>query len=296
MVSDSPSRRTHGIGEWYGRLFNALDPEEARQLAAEPQPCPFKAGTICSKKGGVCSLMCYEESDGCVVGVGPLVTVCPSRFEEKQDVYKWVSQVILETSRPILLGEINFLQSVVRADETPANNSREDVGRIDNVLVHADLEQLRWCALEMQAVYFSGRAMSVEFAQVHEYEGNWPPYPAGGRRPDYRSSGPKRLMPQLQIKVPTLRRWGKKMAVVVDESFFSAMAPMTAVSDISNADIVWFVVQYEIEDGRATLSRGMTCATTLEHAVEGLTAGQPVSLRMFEEQLRRRAQRQAPLD
>jgi len=70
---------------------------------------------------------------------------------------------------------------------------------------------------------------------------------------------------------------------------------MTAVSDISNCDIIWFVVQYEMDGDRATLQRGMTCATTLEHAVEGLTAGKPVSLRVFEEQLMRRARKGSPL-
>jgi len=289
-------RQSFGIGEWYGRILARIGHEAARELtAASNVPCPFQHGAVCRKQGGVCSLQCYELTDDVAVPAGPLVTTCPNRFAQGNEVYKWVAQVIMETPTPILLGEINFLRGVVHG-EAEEEGSREDVGRIDNVLVHPELDPLRWCALEMQAVYFSGGAMRADFARASNHDGPWPPFPSARRRPDYRSSGPKRLMPQLQIKVPTLRRWGKKMAVVVDQAFFAALAPMTAVSDISNADIVWFVVQYETEGDHAVLSRGMTCATTLEHAVEGLTAGQPVSLRVFEEQLLRKARRLEPLD
>jgi hypothetical protein len=66
-------------------------------------------------------------------------------------------------------------------------------------------------------VYFYGASMTAEFKMLRYHEAAGVPFLAG-HRPDYRSSGPKRLMPQLQIKVPSLRRWGKKMAVVVDEA------------------------------------------------------------------------------
>jgi len=51
-------------------------------------------------------------------------------------------------------------------------------------------------------------------------------------------------MPQLQIKVPTISRWGKKMAVVVDKSFWQSMSPMNPVKHLSNSDIVWFIMDY----------------------------------------------------
>jgi hypothetical protein len=38
------------------------------------------------------------------------------------------------------------------------------------------------------------------------------PCPAKHRRPDWRNSNPKGLLPQLQTKVPTIRTWCKKMA------------------------------------------------------------------------------------
>jgi len=37
------------------------------------------------------------------------------------------------------------------------------VGKIDEVLVNAEGGALRWCALEFQAVYFSGMSMENDF-------------------------------------------------------------------------------------------------------------------------------------
>ncbi len=93
-------------------------------------------------------------------------------------------------------------------------------------------------------------------------------------------------MPQLQIKVPTLRRWGKKMAVVVDRRFFDAMGEMDDVADVSNCDIAWFVLDYDERGNQAVLRREFVRFTTLERAVEGLTGGRPVSLSVFEERIR----------
>lgn len=154
------------------------------------------------------------------------------------------------------------------------------------MLVHHAFEPLRWCALEVQAVYFSGPAMKKEFRVLRKIRSGKFPFPIAHRRPDYRSSGPKRLMPQLQIKVPTLRRWGKKMAVVVDRSFYNALAPMRQVQDISSCDIAWFIVRYDETDGRAILRPDSVKLTTLESAVEGLTGGEPVSQPVFEERVR----------
>jgi hypothetical protein len=93
-------------------------------------------------------------------------------------------------------------------------------------------------------------------------------------------------MPQLQTKVPSLRRWGKKMAVLVDIDFFQALGKMDDVPYLSNSDIAWFVVRYERRNGLFRLSPHKVQYTTLERAVEGLTAGRPVSLETFESRLR----------
>jgi hypothetical protein len=294
-----PPRRRFSIGEWYGTPLTALTAIERRRFA-NIQPlkkaerptilCPFQPPqTTCKKKGGVCSLRLYEENQETKVvspveGIlGLLRTTCPARFEEEQVIYRWVGRTVLGCEEPLVRGEIGFLETppVDDVEFVPA-----DVGRIDRVLVVPDSKPLAWCALEAQAVYFQGKAMRNDFAAIRDEQGDGLVLSPVTRRPDYRSSGPKRLMPQLQIKVPSLRRWGKKMAVIVDKSFFQAMGKMRTVQHISNCDVAWFVIEYIPTDtGRFRLVPDEVYYTTLEDSVEGLTAGVPVSLEEFERRI-----------
>lgn len=295
-----PPTRRFGIGEWYGDLFHRLSASKRRQLAVlqlppmngKPAPdCPFlSAGTnpiACNKSGGVCSLRLYERDNSTnSVGIAPgivgrLRTVCPNRFEEGGLIYQWVGETILGTTDVVSVREVGFLERI-DADGSQVN---DDVGRIDRVLVVPDQSPLQWCALEVQAVYFSGAAMSREWGEIRNQPRSGLPFPVGHRRPDYRSSGPKRLMPQLQIKVPSLRRWGKKMAVLVDEDFWAGLGPMDSVNHVSNCDIAWFVVGYDESGPQVKLTLKDVHLTTLERAVEGLTAGRPVSLSDFEKRI-----------
>jgi restriction endonuclease NotI len=295
-----------GIGEWYGRSFVRLAPEDRRELAGiqglpkgqKPQIiCPFRSApgskVFCTKAGGVCSLRHYQLDEQTQRvswpsgGSSHLVTTCPHRFKQEGLIFKWIGETLLRCSDPLIVSEVGFLeQETVSGTGEARAADGEDVGRIDNVLVHPGREPLHWAALEIQAVYFSGPSMSKEFTVLRTSRKNALPFPVAIRRPDYRSSGPKRLMPQLQIKLPTLRRWGKKMAVVVDHSFFSALGSMDDVRDVSNCDIAWFVVDFDESGGEFALRPGFVRLTTLERAVEGLTGGNPVSLGLFEQRIR----------
>ena len=296
-----------GIGEWYGRLYPALNAQERRDLAErhfarEKIACPFKPKVLgepqaCHKAGGVCSLKLYEAGEGGsgnpVEGEGgSLRTLCPSRFRQDGVIERWIGTELLGTETPLVIGEVGFLrtESASTSPETDAAAAEEpeNVGRIDSVFMHPDLDRLHWCAVELQAVYFSGNEMGSDLKAAADWPAAPPPFPVKNRRPDYRSSGPKRLMPQLQIKVPTLRRWGKKMAVVVDQAFFSAFGSMDDVREPSNADIAWFVVRLAENGGKASLEPHDVRYTTLERAVEGLTTGRPVSLPEFENRIRRK--------
>lgn len=300
-------RRRYGIGEWYGRLFSTLSVAERQKFGSiggkkgHGLPCiPRLASNpqaICSKAGGVCSLGMYVLTpDGTIFASETLVTLCPYRFWEGNKVFRFVSRCTLKQESPVLIvKEVGFLQSTQETggrdgggdgesetlpEALPAEISGSDVGRIDMVLVRPGSNPPEWCALEMQAVYFSGRSMLNDFKQLAENPSSI--FPSAHRRPDFRSSGPKRLMPQLQIKVPTLRRWGKKMAVIVDKPFFDSLSRMDEVTHLSNADIAWFVLAYRNKGDRAELDLHGVHYTTLERAVEGLTAGEPVSLENFE--------------
>jgi len=300
-------RYRYGIGEWYGKVFVTIDPAERARLAdlqfqtakdRPVMPCPFRQiskvrNPACKKAGGVCTLRLYQldPSSRLVTAAsgaaGALVTLCPYRFQEAGLIYKWIGETLLDTAGPIVVSELGFLEQPVEEDLEATSNSGEDVGRIDSVLVHPSLTPLVWCALEMQAVYFSGSAMKQEFEVLRVSQGKEVLFPAAHRRPDYRSSGPKRLMPQLQIKVPALRRWGKKMAVVVDRSFFDSLGKMDHVKDVSNSDIAWFIVRYEEVPGTgAILKPDEVRFTTLERAVEGLTGGTPIGVSEFESRIR----------
>ncbi|MBI4660977.1 MAG: hypothetical protein HY735_19260 [Verrucomicrobia bacterium] len=207
----------YGVGELYGFDFSALPPERIRELSNisnKQADCPFrpkehgKPAPKCNKKGGVCSLREYvqrQADEG--QAIGEPVTTCPNRFLDSNLVVKWVGETLLDMPNPVVISELPFLMAEADADDEP-----DAVGKIDKILVNPKGDTLRWCALEMQAVYFSGRSMENDFKLMRTWEGPGLPFPRVQRRPDFRSSGPKRLMPQLQIKVPTISRWGKKMA------------------------------------------------------------------------------------
>lgn len=297
-----------GIGEWFGNRLVELTAAERQYFGAEqskkkkeraPQPCPFKSSkdaALCTKPGGVCSLRLYAYVPHAATGraaaeivsgpQGGLRATCPYRFHENLDVFRWVGAQLLGDDNPRLVGEVGFLE----AGATTDTEGGDDVGRFDMILVSNKTRPdapMEWCAVEIQAVYFSGDAMTGEFNAYADTSADWLIFPAGRRRPDYRSSGPKRLMPQLQIKIPTLRRWGKKMAVVVDRAFFDSIGEMDRVTDISNADIAWFIVRFDEQAGekRSRMALDEVRYTTLERSVEGLTGGKPVPKHEFEQRI-----------
>ena len=303
-----PPQLRFGIAEWYGKPFAALTVDERNRLAKiqglpkEQKPavvCPFQSTlerpATCNKPGGACSFRLYERSRqtgevSFVAGdAGQLRTFCPNRFEEGGAIYRWVAETVLRCPYPVVLKEIGILEPP--PTEARAKKSGGNVGRIDKVLVAPGVEPLSWCALEVQAVYFSGKGMRDEFSAILKNPDDMTPFPVYTRRPDYRSSAPKRLMPQLQIKVPSLRRWGKKMAVVVDRSFFQAMGKMRTVPHIANCDVAWFVLKFEEAEGAYRLVPDTVHYTTLEDSVEVLTAGVPGSLEIFEKRIMAKLER-----
>lgn len=316
-----PPKQFYGRAEWYGELYKSMPQARRLQLLETKNTqidCPFflqvpalgpKSGkTNCNKKGGVCSIRNFQKSgpeDD--ISFGPITATCPNRFLEHGEIVRHIAGLVLGTDEPVIAKEIPFLrrpanpvaaQAVAATDEEDhdeevieedgEDNAKEDVGRIDLVFAHPD-DPKNWCAVEMQAVYFSGAKMSDDNAEIKKLgeNANGVPFPGAARRPDFRSSGPKRLMPQLLIKVPTLRRWGKKMVVIIDRPFLDAMDKMEQVDDISNCDIIWVVVRFDetIEPGKATLQIDGTVMTTLEDSVKGLTSGSPTTLGEFEVKL-----------
>src|SRR5260370_27949854 len=161
------TRKRYSIGEWYGTPFETISPAE-RFLRAKAEMetkstrgliCPFKKDRPCHKKGGVCSLRLYEQTGtGPVSLSGPVITTCPSRFIEDDLIYDWIGKELLGTEKPIKLGQVGFLNRF-QSPNSETSDDEEDtsdfIGRIDNVLVHPTKRPMDWCAVELQAVYFS---------------------------------------------------------------------------------------------------------------------------------------------
>ena len=297
MAGKPPKIRSrYSIGEWYGVGLDQLSRKQRRDQAnlhvgvktITGLDCPFQRNRVCSKKGGVCSLRKYQQvGDEPVTLEGPLVTTCPNRFLEEGTIFRWVGEKILETRDPIVLGQIGFLDRLREPEETNDDEESGDfIGRIDNVLVHPTRQPMDWCALELQAVYFSGKSMNQEFTMLAKQKYPDIPFPAAQRRPDWRSSGPKRLLPQLQTKVPTISVWGKKTAVVIDEAFFASLVGLNHEKHLSNAEIVWFVVKYKLKSNRWQLTPKEVVFSKLGDSVKALTGGVPLSKEKFEAQLK----------
>ena len=112
-----------------------------------------------------------------------------------------------------------------------------------------------------------------------------PPQP-GKRRPDWRSSSAKRLMPQLQVKTPTLRRWGKKLAVAVDLPFFEAIGGKSdkPSHDLNDGDIIWLIPKLE----SGVLVRHHWEVLSLKESSQKLLAAEKIKRDEFETLIRRK--------
>ena len=226
----------YGIAEWFGIPYLAMTGSDRQAMAraalrkTDPPPCPFQAGSpSCRKRGGVCSI---REGDA------PPVIVCPQRFSAGNLLPKWLADI---TGFPevYLATEVPFMRSP---------STGRAAGRID-LVVARDGAASAWFGLEVQAVYFSGDGMDAEFRAILNHDGEHAPAPKGVRRPDWRSSSAKRLMPQLQVKGPTLRRWGTKLAVAVDLPFYEAIGGVAIAqsTDPNDGDIIWMVSRIDEE-------------------------------------------------
>lgn len=148
--------------------LNVLRDKLARQQSEE-LPCPFRTDSphpTCTKPGGVCSIRIYREEAGTIAPIdgerGRLRTLCPWRFHQDGTAFDKIGESLLSDPAPLRAGEVGFLESTGNLDSDPG----EDVGRIDMILVKsniADGAPMNWVAVEVQAVYFSGKKMSIEF-------------------------------------------------------------------------------------------------------------------------------------
>lgn len=305
-------KNTWGIGEWFGEPIESLSPQKRKELAqAEIRgaknteiKCPFKPETsenpLCHKKGGVCSIRLYNEDQTAVLSIDKRqpATVCPTRFlqsntidGESTDIFRSIAdEVFGEGAEYSVVPEVPFLLSVDKDGKAKDSTA----GRVDWVLIEGNRTDLiredgpkteiQWAAIETQAVYFSGSSMTTTF-ENYAKDGH---LPATGddvqRRPDWRSSGAKRLAPQLETKSSRFSRWSRKVVVVVDEAFWENIVDnQNPPEALENADIVWAIVSYD-EDSKLFVKEFVL--SELDKAIEALQATKPMTKAAFENTLR----------
>jgi hypothetical protein len=222
------------IGEAFG---HAVEDDTARAREHQARRwCPFRDAP-CTKGGaadplGVCSL-----TDG-----NTLAVVCPIRFAQDGTLFAQVGrQAFGPGVRIVAIPELQVLR--VARQDAEGGQREHRVGKVDYLVARLDPggNPSDFAALEVQAVYFSGKSLRPAFREFLRTQA----LPDGSeRRPDWRSSAQKRLMPQLSLKVPVFRRWGKKFFVAIDSNFFTSLPDMRTVSSIANSEVTWVVCPF----------------------------------------------------
>jgi Restriction endonuclease NotI len=263
------------LAEVFGYLIT--DHSEKANRYRSRRLCPFnnKVPNCTKDKAkdplGVCTI--YHESKS--------VITCPIRFRED-----WI---ITDDAASFFFREGTTWSSLT---EVRLNDSKgKSAGNIDVVLVAYDAKGkvYDFGALEIQAVYISGNVREpFEYFMKDPKAGssmNWssqPNYP----RPDYLSSSRKRLAPQLLFKGGILHRWGKKIAVALNKSFFDTLPKLKPISK-SKADIAWLIYDLELfkdkkmGSGRFGLKKVDEIFTEFESALVSITTPSPGKIEDF---------------
>lgn len=246
------------IAEIFG--FDVTNGSSAARRSRGQKWCRFR-NARCNKGNlqnplGICSF-----GDGNQAGI-----VCPSRFLESDRMFKDAALAAFgRGARIIVAPEIRILR-------IQGQHSRK-IGKVDYIIGRLDKhdEVCDFAALEVQAVYFSGRSIQPAF---HNFLKTGQLMTNSQRRLDYRSSAQKRLMPQLNLKVPVFRRWGKKFFVAVDNLFYTQLPAMRTVPNMDNSEVTWLVYPFSKQKGGYEMATPAIHYTLWEDVLNALREGQ----------------------
>ena len=239
--------------------------------------CPFhnSSGINCTKSSatdpiGVCTV--FDRSK--------VVATCPVRFREDFQIVSDAADFFFPNANYVALTEARL-----------KDKHQKSAGNIDIVIAAVDKrgEILDFGAVEVQAVYITGNVRNVFEKYMKNPKKNqameWPAknYPS----PDYLSSSRKRLAPQLIYKGGILHKWGRKMAVVVDENFFAQLPELEEV-DKEAADIAWMVYGFQKKGDRYSMRRKGIRYTKFESALATMTTAEVGDVSDFVEYLKDR--------
>jgi hypothetical protein len=213
------------VSEVFGIGFEDRSTEAQRERARKH--CPFR-DSVCTKSSktdplGICTL-----SDGEFA-----TALCPVRFLERDQIFIDAAKLAFGPGVEFaVFPEIRILKIPSREEDV-----EKKIGKVDFLIGHVKGGVVAdFAAVEVQAVYFSGTSIRSTFDRF--LLGEELTDEQITRRPDFRSSAQKRLIPQLMLKVPVFRRWGKKFFVVVDTLFLKSLPPFPTVPR-SNSELTW---------------------------------------------------------
>ncbi|MDD2753005.1 MAG: NotI family restriction endonuclease [Candidatus Portnoybacteria bacterium] len=257
------------LGEVFG--CPTTDQSERAKRLRSRRLCPFnnKVPSCTKDKAknplGVCSVN---------FGESPVIT-CPIRFRED-----WL---ITDDAADFFFPKGAKWTTLT---EVRLNDSHDKTaGNIDVVLVAYDEKGkvYDFGAIEIQAVYISGniRDPFEKFMQNPEKNSNldWSEgsnYP----RPDYLSSSRKRLAPQLLFKGGILNAWKKKVALVLNKSFFDTLPKIKRV-DKEKADLAWFLYDLVETDGVFKLKKVDVVYSSFSPTMNVITKTKPGNINNF---------------
>jgi hypothetical protein len=250
------------VAEIFG--YDVADQSDAAWQNRESRHCRFR-DSPCTKSSitdplGICSL-----SDG-----DTAAALCPVRFLEQNRIFTDAARIAFGSSTSFaVFPEIRILEIPPKVEgKRPMRIGKVDflLGRIDDGAV------TDFAAVEIQAAYFSGGSLRKVFAHYmveRSVEGL-----DTKRRPDFRSCAQKRLIPQLQLKIPVFRRWGKKFFVVVDSEFFGSLPDFPETTQ-SNSELTWLAYPIANENGKFVLTDPKVIYSEWDEVQNSLREGKP---------------------
>jgi hypothetical protein len=194
--------------------------------------------------------------------------VCPVRFVEDSRVFRDAADLAFGAgAQVVVLPEYKLLTVAGEPDERARK-----IGKVDFMLGKLNGDTIvDFAALEIQAVYSSGGG--VEDAFLHfmqsQHAGE-----EGDLGVDFRSSAQKRLVPQLRLKVPIFRRWGKKFFVAIDDTFFSAL-PNFGTTSAGNSEVTWLSYPLRLHSSSMRLGDPEIHFTEWSKVEQALEEGEP---------------------
>ena len=250
------------IAEVFGHAVENLS--DAAIASRDRKHCPFR-NSPCTKSSsmdplGVCSL-----SDGVHAAA-----LCPVRLQEGNRIFNDAARLAFGDAASYgVFPEVRIL----KIETANGNKRNRKIGKVDFIIGKIDgKDVIDFAALEVQTVYFSGSEIRTPMRYFLKNkkldESN------SERRPDFRSSAQKRLIPQLRLKVPVFRRWGKKFFVAVDSQFFDAL-PAFPHTTPANSEVTWLNYPIDKQGDAYRMKKASIIYSEWDEVQNSMREGQP---------------------